>query len=890
MLKKLITALVVGLIALPILSLSAKNIPLISKEISIPRSGSRTFGFGTVSQRGTTVLLEVSSRLNNRNLGGSTAIMTIFVNGKEVKVSKNRHAIRLVNKPLISPVAANTPASWFADARAWRVIYAPDFKGGLKQSFYKGDPYTLVLDITDLIDPTAENRLKLVNLVTNSARWRGLKSNAGELVVQRLNIRTKRGASPMMLPSVDIKPIINRGQAAVGSAEYSGKIMPGGGFAITVGKRQWNFASAFSYPNAGLNYLLPSGKAKGQVGWKVRVKLRKDGGDIFARSPHYKLHRSIRFTARKVEVKDKLTNRNSRLALGLMVRHEVNLKGLKVPVIRLAGNPDPAVNKYHSGMNPSVHISLPDQSIGLLCEDDVFRNQVKLFCKSSTAGICTEMLRLGPGKTYCLEWSVYPVAGPDYFDFINLVRKDWGANFTLNGPYTLFNPEWILAKPIEKLREMFAHHGIKYAISNGSWRIGNRTKNQRNAFGTGVFENIWADHRRKLREAAARIRKAAPQVKIMTYFDSRRDSAKGCHERFRDSWWTNSKGKQLFTTWGAPGTNNLCYTFIPMLNNSFGKAMLASVDRYISETDSDSIYWDEMGGGGGFGKIGITYNMFDGNSCLLDLKRYTIKREVGIPSLLINSYLLAVSKLLHDQGRPLLGNGGADTRSLLASKVPRMLEIQHNDFWCYESNLGSPLGWTYPCGFSFKGTIRTIGLGCLPLGVPLGAKHEISRYLFPFTPIELHHGYLLGKERAIVLHDGNYGWVGKTCLVQLRHFNSKGILINDDSPTLIGKEARTAVKLAKGEAMVLVRTPLEFNPTAGTAKASKLSYEKNVISLQLDAPQGGVLKINSEKFLLKNGTTVKVSLANKAQSLKVENNSLHINIPAKFNANISIKQ
>ena len=886
----IMTILTIGFIVLAALPLGAVDIPLISKEIAIPREGNHPFGFGTVPQHETTTLLEITSRLNSSTQGGSTAILKIMLNGHEVRVARSRQGIRLVNKPLMSKVAETMVASWFAEDRAWRVIYAPDFECGRKVPFYEGDPYTLVLDVTDLCNPAAENRLELINLATKNWNW--LKPNEGELIVQRLKISTKPGASPMMIPEVDTKPIINRGQPAAGPAEYRGKIMPGGGFIINIGKQQWNFASAFSYPNAGLNRLQASDKVdtSGQDGWKMRVQPSNDGGEVFAESPDYLLHRSVRFTSRKIEIKDTLTNRHQS-PLGFLISHNMSIKGIEAPIVRLAGNPDPAVKDYYSPGNPSVHVSLPGQGIGLLCEDDVFRNQARLFVDSSTVGIRTEMFRLGPEKSYTLEWSVYPVAGPDYFDFINLVRQDWGANFTVDGPWTIVYPDQILVQPIDELRAQLAHQGIKYAITIGPWITGSGS-NERYVFGLGGLEDSWANHRRKLRETAARVRKASPEVKILVYYNSTRDTSKGSHEKFRDSWYTDAQGKQLSTNWGIPG--NDCYTLVPTLKNSFGKAMLASVDRYISETDSDSIYWDEPGGCEYFGIPSITYNQFDGYSCLLDLKQYTIKREIGLTGLLENSFLRAVVDRVRSQGRPLLGNGPCSTRALLTAGMQRMTEVQHNDFWCYEGNLGSPLGWTYTSSSNFDGTTRTLRMGCLPVGVPLPSEHEISRYLFPFTPIELHHAYLLGEERIITLHDGNYGWIGKRCLVQLHHFNRNGKLIKDDTFTLIGKEARTAVKLAEEEAIVLERLPLVFEPNTETstwnAKAGLVSYKENAISLQLDAPEGGVLKINSGKFSLKDGTSVAVFIGDKSQSLKVENSTLRINVPVKFDGNIRIMQ
>src|SRR5690606_10820305 len=118
------------------------------------------------------------------------------------------------------------------------------------------------------------------------------------------------------------------------------------------------------------------------------------------------------------------------------VRHEMDLSGLENPAVRLAGSTDPTLSEYHSPGNPSVHVTAPDHTIALLCEDDVFRNQSRLFVRDGStpaAGIRTEMLRLAPGETYNLQWSVYPVASQDYFDFVNVVREDWGANYTVEG-------------------------------------------------------------------------------------------------------------------------------------------------------------------------------------------------------------------------------------------------------------------------------------------------------------------------------------------------------------------------------------------------------------------------------------------------------------------------
>ena len=883
------TTYLVAIIIFTVLPLSAKNIPLINKETFIPKNKSIEFGFASIPQNNRTTLLSIKARIDYKTFMGSMQAMRIFVNDREVKTSLKRGVSRLVNKPLFSPITPTKSAKWFHLKYGWRLIYGPDFKGGLTRKYYAANPYELVLDITDFISPDAENRIKITNVINDRGLWKFMPADRGKIAIQSLKINVKRKPSPMMLPTLEIKPYINRGEPAAPPAHYQAKVSKNGGLSVEIGGQKWQFESAFSYPNAGLNYL----PAKNTRKWKVKVQHGNKCVIVNAKCSYYTLERTLNFTKRKIEIHDKLTNRTNQ-ALGMLIRHQVSTKNIKNALIRLAGNPDPVVQEYTSSANPSIHVNTKNSSFGMICFDDILRNQATLFSKGNNSGFKNDMFRLNPRKSYTLRWDIYPVAGPDYYDFINLVRQDWKANYTIHGPYTLIYPDKFLKKDFNTLKKDFARHGIRYVIPIGPFVKG-KGKNKRLAFGTEPLEPQWADMRRKNRLSAKRVRKIDPNIKVMVYFDSRRDSSKSSNIRFKDSLWVRPDGKALFTKWGVPGNNYICYTFVPSLKNSFGRKMISIVDKYIAENGADTIYWDEMSGGGGsFGyPKGITFNREDGYSCILDKKNYTIKRKIGLTKLLVKDYLEAMVKKIHGQGRPLLGNGPPSLRAMLKLKVHRMCEVTHNNFWHYEMNLGSPLGWTYIARSTFDGTVATIRKACLPVGVPLGSKHEISRYLFPFTPIELHHGYLLGKERIITLHDGNYGWSGKRDLVQLRHFNSDGILVDDDSPTLIGKEARTTVKLGKGEAMVLVRLPVSLEPVADTdskwqAKVNKVDYNKNYISLYLKAPQGGVLKIKNGKFILRDGETVKVTLGNKVQQVKIANDCLLINIPPKFSESVEI--
>lgn len=874
--KPLQLAVTLALIGLTTLA-EAQDLEVLKQEVRIPPGKTARFEFTTVPQKDTTILLDLMARLDSDGLGGSLYFMELKLNGQPIRAAKSRTAIRTINRAPVSPVAPNLPYSW-SEGNRWRAIYAPDFEKGLTQKFYEGNPYQTVLDVTDLTNPAAENRLEITNTCTYPPP-EGSKANH-DLVINAIVVRIKPGASPMMAAAGEERDVINRGTPGAGPAKYTGQVLPGGGFRLQVGKEQYDFASRLSYPNAGFNHLAPAAKpdASGQPGWQVKVTPDKAGGRVVATGPDYRLERTIKFTPRKVEVSDKLTNLHADAKLGLMVANELALAG-RDATVRLAGNPSPALNEYYSPGNPSVYVNLKQLGLGLICEDDIFRNQATLFCASDgkTAGLRTDMLCLPAGGSYTLQWSVYPVASGDYFDFINLVRQDWGSNYTVEGTWTFFDPDTIIATPVEKIAEQFNRLNIKRACYCGGW-VDRKFDRKRIGFGTGVLDDYWADFRGRQRQAAEKIRQAVPDCKVYVYYDTQRDTAEGGHERFQDSWLTDPNGNQLSTEWG--GVYSLTYSVVATLTNSYGKAMLAAVDRYLSEMKIDGLYWDEMEGVG-YGTPLVDYNAPDGYSCELDPKTYTLKREIGINTIQGEGHRLAVIDRVRQLGGDLMGNGPTATKDILARKPQRMIEIQHNEVWNYEGDLQSPLG--YAGGrMDFGNWLRGLKLAKLLVGTRYNYDYDIPTYSFPLTPLEIHAGYLLGKERITASHSGNFGWAGERCLVQVRHFDKAGKLTTTDFPTTVtAQEARTKVDIADDEeAFVLVRLPVEFKPVKGSATVAGVDYSPQALKLTVTAPAGAALTVRSGELKLKPGQKLRVTVGGKAQSVKVD---------AKGVATVSVK-
>jgi hypothetical protein len=175
--------------------------------------------------------------------------------------------------------------------------------------------------------------------------------------------------------------------------------------------------------------------------------------------------------------------------------------------------------------------------------------------------------------------------------------------------------------------------------------------------------------------------------------------------------------------------------------------------------------------------------------------------------------------------------------------------------------------------------------------------HDMMPYVFPFTPIELHAGYLLGKERIITTHSGNYGWSGGKVLSLSHHFDENGKLLDTHFPIKITrKEARTSVELKDNEAAVLVKIPITFAPptkvlsSVWNAAITVNQYDGKSIALNINAPGGGILTIQNGTFILQNNGQIFVNLNGKKMMDTIRDRSLTISLPKGFSGTCIVTQ
>jgi hypothetical protein len=297
--------------------------------------------------------------------------------------------------------------------------------------------------------------------------------------------------------------------------------------------------------------------------------------------------------ADRVEVRDTFVNTGS-VVVALHVRHAVATDTVWT---HLGGRLDPSDADAYSPWNPTVFTPVGTSAgLGLVAEDDVLRQQLYVDADPATRtiGMRTDMLCLAPGDRKTLVWSAYPIRTASYWDFINRVRMDWLVDRTIPGSFVWFTPDAILAMPLDRLRERLDQQRTAIASLFGGW-VDPLRKDRPPfiGFGTGVLRDELADYRRRLTQAVQRLKEARPDIAVLLYFDTQRDSAPDATRRFADSLIVDAGGNRERVDWS--GQFSPSWGMVPTPDDGFGRAM-RDVVTAMRGLGADGLYWDEMDG------------------------------------------------------------------------------------------------------------------------------------------------------------------------------------------------------------------------------------------------------------------------------------------------------
>jgi hypothetical protein len=306
----------------------------------------------------------------------------------------------------------------------------------------------------------------------------------------------------------------------------------------------------------------------------------------------------------------------------------------------------------------------------------------------------------------------------------------------------------------------------------------------------------------QLRERCAVIRRVLPGVKSLVYIHSFINTDPAGPKKHSRARITNQDGTQYENKGYTQMTGTPFFYNYPALDpeNSYFAAMKRVIDMCLDKDKigADGIYWDELD----WISTKHTFDRWDGHSALLDAE-HRIQRKMAYVHLISLSAKVQLIEYIFAKGGILIGNSVATTQTLTHLHFPRFVETSAV-WYPARAHLYSPISLgdhhTVKTFESLVDDIRAkLMWGSLYYyySTPKQPYPTITQHMFPFTPVELHRGWLLGKERIITAVPGTFT-LGDASPVKVYWYDAAGKLTEKQAQERI-EQGRRWVRLALAE-------------------------------------------------------------------------------------------
>jgi hypothetical protein len=683
----------------------------------------------------------------------------------------------------------------------------------------RGEGYQYFLDISDVanylvigpderIESNKPNALSLFNTLPERFKSNMHFDNIRVGYVKRELVDKSRGA--MLVEFKKGTPV-----ATLKGDSFTLQVMQCGGMLLENQSDKYWLRSLFSYPgDEQIQYSeLGIDSCTGFHTWKPEIRQNGNAVEISADNKNTSLLRTITLEGERISVRDKLSNRTDK-PVGLAVRNIAGVKTMPtVGSFKLSGMENN--RETDCAANPTCFVMQKNGSIGIVAQDNVYRSALELSKRNNTF-VMANTLGLAGGKTYTLRWTIYPSESKKYFSLINKVRRDWGVNHSIPGPIGLF--DWdIIDQKIRKTNVTMAPNTLWFEYHNGA----------------GVSRE---DYKKQYDDAAARLRKIAPGIKVMPFLETNlvpldvtklpdaesipvRKSDDRSHgkyglalnkeqtaviekTKYADSIMRDANGNAIIDTYYPkyPYVNLMVH---PEIGNYRHQNILEQINYLLNHLETaDGVYFDQFvpGKGAAFGE---RFDKWDGTSVVLDDKG-EIKQKYYSYALTGSTARAEILKTILAKDKIVMMNGQPVTRETQNLPVIRFQEMENNSFdpmdfidkkppifkWQTACHLGCPMILGQRIGYEkwyrqtdlgrslTKSIITALRNGLLYCYYTKLPKKNVGygpvNHMFPFTPVELHEGVLIGKERIITCVSGKYTWPHEE-KPQCFYFDCRGI-------------------------------------------------------------------------------------------------------------------
>jgi hypothetical protein len=750
----------------------ASNTTELAKAVSLKKDQKKSLSFEVAEiPDGMIPTLIFKARMQSSLAAGCSGPLRITVNGKPIGPDN------IANRPAQMPAVNGMELSAWYDAGP-RLWFGPSYEAIEKGQYKPLDvvSYDYVLRLDKMVEKGA-NTIELANVdlrpemvvVMDDLAFAWWSPN--RLTKPKALAPAPTGTMPTCEPWMQCR------------VDYKATILSGGGLKVTWGERELLFESRFSSPGGKWAELTE----KESRGWR-REDAKNDGNVFCGTAGALRLERNLESRDECLLVRDTMFNSSSQ-DLPIMVTHQAApgpyeklfLGGRFIPIKSGAASVP---------SNPSVVVLGKNSGFGIMPADDIFRIHYSGSCDDKQAALSDRNLVLRPGVTYQQEWLIVPLLKPDYWHFINAVRRHFKTNFAIPGSFLFYDRE----KPVYQIVRELDWAGALY-LSFGP------ADYYKGAFPHGPMMRSMDQSRIIITQKA--VAAASPPTKRLNYFNCFNYSLPW--EKDHPGMWPDCRvllpdGKQV-----SDGTT-MTY-FFPTTTNAYGRQMDELVDWLLNTVGAEGLYWDCYE----YYDVSHYGEPWDGWTADINPRTHQIDRKRSSLSIISWPWREKLTARLLKEGRPLVANGNPSFTSEYQYRFPRFVETADI------GNLsGAHLFTPIALGDhlterndvdSYRWMLRALDWGGLYYWYnECPSRPAFTKYMFPFTPIELHSGYLIGKERILTKTSGHFGW-GDSSEFDVHVFDRIGQETKDLKVPRIVKDGKAygEVRIPEGYAVAIVR-------------------------------------------------------------------------------------
>jgi hypothetical protein len=403
--------------------------------------------------------------------------------------------------------------------------------------------------------------------------------------------------------------------------------------------------------------------------------------------------------------------------------------------------------------NPSAVAVTERAAVALVALNDVFHVHVTEFAREGAVGLGDYDFVLAPGATYTAEVGLVAAAEPNFYAVLNACRRMLDVNFTIRHMFAFLGTD-----ALSRARGPWTDDMLRTFVENKSATLVStsvRFKHRgRRPHGVAFRMPEYKQYHDEYVAFHERLRELFPDIAIQVYYHSYLDVTDAGPERFADCRALNAAGEHM--DYSKPGY----WLYTPTLDNAWGKASAPTVDFILDTLKADGVYWDEFNRS----RAKYVYNMLDNSSADIDPETFGLVRRKGAVALLSRDFVKALAQKIMARG-PLVTNGAPHTRTLAALKYQCFTETGSLDN-CRRVLLYTPVALGDHLTEHSEADAYRVMLGALDRGclyswysaTVVPTYKTLAEHMFPFTPIELRSGTVIGEERILTNRSGLFGW------------------------------------------------------------------------------------------------------------------------------------